>query len=173
MRFFDRDEAKAAWEWLEDKSAEVKSRPPVQPYRKLLLATDFSVYAEYAAERAGEMARLYDAQLEVLHIIEEIISYYDDYDPVIADIPLRNDLLEEQAYERMHKFVERTGLGKDVRLELQWGNPKWSILSRAREQEVDLIVMGSHGHRGIERLLGSVSDGVLHKAHCDVLIVKS
>jgi len=152
MRYFDREEAKAAWDWLEDRTQEKQARHSVQPYRKLLLATDFSLFSEYAAQRAGEIARLYDAQLEVLHIIEEIIFNYADYDPVIPDIPLRDDVLEEQAHERMRKFVDCAGLGQDVRLELQWGNPKWSILSRALEQEVDLIVMGSHGHRGVERL---------------------
>jgi len=52
------------------------------------------------------------------------------------------------------------------------GQSKRSIISWAQERNIDLIVMGSHGRHGVERLLGSVSNAVLHKATCDVLIVK-
>ncbi len=172
MRYFGKDEEEAAWDWLEEKPQQIQAPTPVQPYRKLLLATDFSLYSEHAAQRASELAGQYGAQLHVLHVLEQMIFYYEYDDPILVD-PLHDELLEEKARERLRKYVERTGLGKDAEQEVQFGNPKWSIVSWAREKEVDLIVMGSHGHRGIERLLGSVSSSVLHKAHCDVLIVKS
>jgi len=172
MRFFGRDEAQAAWDWLEERPQQEQPLEPVQAYRKLLLATDFSPSSEHAAQRAIDLAGQYGAQLEVLHIVEELPYYADYYDPVIAEIPVRDEALEKQAHERMRRFAERTGLGKHAGQEVHWGNPKWSIVSRAREKGVDLIVMGSHGRHGIERLLGSVSNSVLHKASCDVLIVK-
>lgn len=173
IRFFSKDEAEAAWDWLKEKRQPGQAPEPVQAYRKLLFATDFSLHSERAAERAIEMARQYGAQLEVLHVVEDMAFYTELYDPVIADIPLRNESLQEQANDSMRKFVERTGLGKDAVLEVQWGNPKWSIVSRAREKAVDLIVVGSHGRHGIDHLLGSVSSSVLHHAPCDVLVVKS
>ena len=119
-----------------------------------------------------EGARRYGAQLEVLHIVEDAVFYTEWSDPVIADIPLRDESLIERAYDGIAKFAERTGLEKDVALEVQWGNPKWSIVSWAREKAADLIVVGSHGHHGIERLLGSVSSSILHQAPCDVLVVR-
>ena len=172
MRFFGKDEAGSAWDWLEGKPRQKQAPKPVQPYRKLLLATDFSLYSEYAALRAIELARQYGAQLEVLHIIEEINFYAEYYEPVIPD-PLLDESVKENAQDRMRSFAERTGLGNGAGLEVQWGTPKWSIVSWAREKGVDLIVMGSHGHHGIERLLGSVSNSVLHQSPCDVLIVRS
>ena len=173
MRFFRRDEAKAAWDWLEERPQKKQAPEPVQPYRYVLLATDFSPFSEQAAQRAIEMAAQYGAQLDVLNIVEERVFYNEWDDSLIADIPLRDESLKDYALDSMHKFVERTGLGKDARLEVQWGNPKRSIVSWAREKQVDLIVTGSHGHHGIERLLGSVSTSVLHHAPCDVLIVRS
>lgn len=173
IRFFPKQDAKKAWDWLEEVPEQKQPAKPLQPYRHILLATDFSTYSEQAAHRAIELSRQYGAQLEVLHIVEDRVFYTELYEPVIADIPLRDDTLKEQAEDSMQKFAERTGLPKDVRLQVQWGSPRWSIVSWAREKSADLIVMGSHGHHGIERLLGSVSSSVLHQSPCDVLIVRA
>jgi len=51
-------------------------------------------------------------------------------------------------------------------------NPGHGILRFAREQDIDLIVVGSHGRHGIDVLLGSTANAVLHRAHCDVLAVR-
>ena len=173
MRFFSRDEATVAWDWLEERPQQEQAPEPARAYTHLLLAVDFSSFSECAARRAVEMAGQYGAQLDVLHVVEELVFYNEWNDSVIADIPLRDESLKDAALDSMHKFAERTGLGKDTRLEVQWGNPKRSIVSWAREKGVDLIVTGSHGRHGIERLLGSVSTSVLHHAPCDVLIVRS
>jgi len=173
MRFFSKEEAKAAWDWLEEKPAEEEAAgQSLQPYRHILLATDFSSYAERAAQRAGELCRQYGTRLDVLHIVQDVAFYTNISQPVIADLPLREEAVRERAVDSLRKFAERTGLGKDAVLEVQWGNPKWSIVSWAREKDVDLIVMGSHGHHGIGNLLGSVSSSVLHQAPSDVLVVK-
>ncbi|MEE9491992.1 MAG: universal stress protein [Gammaproteobacteria bacterium] len=58
-------------------------------------------------------------------------------------------------------------------MEVQWGMPKSGIVSWAREHNTDLIIMGSHGRHGLERLLGSVSSSVLHQSPCDVLVVRT
>lgn len=172
MRFFDKDESDVAWEWIREKPLRNKAPEPVQAYQNILLPTDFSGHSERAAQRAQELSMQYDARLHVMHVVEDLIFYDEAYDPIIADMPLRDESLKQQAYDSTRKFAERTGLGKDIVLEVQWGNPKWSIVSWAREKKVDLIVMGSHGRHGIERLLGSVSNSVMHQAPCDVLMVK-
>ena len=172
MRFFDSSESETAWDWLREKPQDSKSSRPVQPYKNILLPTDFSVYSDIAAKRALQVADQYEAKLYVLHAVEDFTYYNETYDPVVASIPLPNDFLMVQAQEHMDKFCERNNLGKDVEFETQWGNPKRSIISWAHEKNSDLIVMGSHGRHGIEHLLGSVSNSVLHKAYCDVLIVK-
>lgn len=173
IRYFSKDDAKAAWDWLREAQEKQMPVKPVKPYRHILLATDFSAYSELAAQRAIELSRQYDARLEVLHIIEEVAIYTDLYDPVIADIPLQDEALKEQADSSMQKFIEKTGLPETISRHVEWGRPKWSIVSWARENEVDLVVLGSHGRHGLARLLGSVSSGVLHQSSCDVLVVKS
>lgn len=172
MRFFDSDDAGAGWDWLREKPQAGESSRPVQAYKNILLPTDFSVHSDIAAKRALQIAGKYDANLHVLHAVEDFTYYNEAYDPVIVNIPLPDDFLMVQANEHMQKFCERNGLDEDVEIKTQWGNPKRSIISWVRERKIDLIVMGSHGHHGIGRLLGSVSSAVLHKASCDVLIVK-
>lgn len=172
MRFFDSSESGVAWDWLREKPQASEYLKPIQSYKNILLSTDFSVYSDMAAKRALQIAGQHGANLYVLHAVEDLTYYNEAYDPVVAYIPLSDDFRMEQAQEHMQKFCERNNLGKDVEFETQWGNPKRSIISWAHEKKSDLIVMGSHGRHGIERLLGSVSTFVLHKASCDVLIVK-
>ncbi len=174
MHFFDNSEAEAAWDWLREEPASSKSAKPIQLYKNILLPTDFSTHSDLAAKRARQIAEQHGARLHVLHAIEEVLYYNEAYDPLIAEIPLpEDDTLMKQAIEHMKKFCERNKLENNTEIETQWGSPKWSIVSWANKKNIDLIIMGSHGRHGIERLLGSVSNSVLHKAHCDVLIVKS
>ena len=60
---------------------------------------------------------------------------------------------------------------QDVHSEILWGTPKTTILSYAEAQQVDLILMGSHGRRGLAKLIGSTTNGVINNARCDVLSV--
>ena len=174
MRFFDDSESESAWNWLRETSVVTEPEKPVQPYKNILLPTDFSSYSNVAATRALQLVEQTGAKLHVLHAIEKVMYYGEAYDPIIAEIsyPDDDDLLA-QAQAQMTSFCERNDLGKSAIIETRWGNPKWSVINWANENNIDLIVMGSHGQSGFERLLGSVSNSVLHKAHCDVLIVKS
>jgi len=172
MRIFDIAESDTAWDWLGEKPQTSKALKPIQPYQNILLPTDFSIFSDIAAKRALQIAGQYGANLCVLHTVEDVTYYNEAYDPIIAEIPQPNDLLMVQANEHMQKFCERNELGKDVEIKTEWGNPKRSIISWVQEKKSDLIVMGSHGRHGVERLLGSVSNAIVHKAPCDVLIVK-
>lgn len=174
MRFFENSESQAAWNWLREETSVSQSDEPLQPYKNILLPTDFSAHSDIAAKRALQIAEQTGAQLHVLHSIEEVMYYNEAYDPMVADIPLPDDdFLMTQAIEHMQKFCERNNLSKAAVIETQWGSPRWSIIAWANDKNTDLIVMGSHGRQGLGRLLGSVSNSVLHKAHCDVLIVKA
>ena len=55
---------------------------------------------------------------------------------------------------------------------LLWGIPKQEIINVAEQQQVDLIVVGSHGRHGLALLLGSTANSILHTAKCDVLAVR-
>ena len=173
MKFFEQSETAAAWEWLRPKTATEQPLKPPQAYRNILLPTDFSSHSDIAAQRALQIMKQCDAKLYVVHAVEDFIYYDESYDPVMADLSVSDQLFMDLASEKMKKFCERNQLGSDVELITEWGNPKRSIISWAQTKDIDLIIMGSHGRHGVARLLGSVSTAILHKASCDVLIVKN
>ena len=170
MRFFRREDIDQAWDWLET-AAEPQAVKPVEPYRKILLATDFSPFARRAGLRAKELAERYGARLVVAHALEDPRIWTGEYDPLVIE-PAVNEEMEAEAMEKLRVFARDLMLPEDAGLEIVWGAPKWAILSLAREKAVDAIVVGTHGHGGLDRLLGSVSSNILHKAHCDVIVVK-
>ena len=91
-----------------------------------------------------------------------------DYGPVAAlDIDLE---LMEAAKGRMQRLIGELDAG-DLPSDVLFGSPKGVILSQAEALHGDLIVVGTHGHRGIARLLGSTANAISHNARCDVLTV--
>lgn len=142
------------------------------PYSNILVAIDFSPASRAVIGRAIEMAGDTDARLTLLHVYE----YFPPLD--IADTPLGSvswgvneqelvALHREQLQNLAAEFADPPMLNK-----LLTGNPKDEIVGYAREQEADLIVIGSHGRHGIGLLLGSTANAVLHHAPCDVLAVR-
>ncbi len=170
IRFFHKDESQKAWDWLEQEPEEMRLEQ-VEPYRKLMLATDFSSFSRRAGLRAKELAERYGARLVVVHALEEPVLYTGDYEPPVIDLAVEKNL-EARARENLNIFVRELDLPEDSSREVVWGSPKWALVSFAREKAVDAIVVGTHGHGGLDRLLGSVSSGILHKAECDVIVVK-
>jgi len=141
------------------------------PYQHLLLATDFSESATLAAHRAAQLARLYQARLTLLQVLEVPVMYDEFY---VGMAPMELDLertMQDTAQQRLHALAKELG---DVvsSTDLRFGRPKTEILAFAEEQQVDLIILGSHGSGGLAHLLGSTTDGVNHRAHCDVLSVR-
>ncbi|HHJ34884.1 MAG TPA: universal stress protein, partial [Gammaproteobacteria bacterium] len=96
----------------------------------------------------------------------------EDIDMVMGNPFQENDELFKLAQSRMKNFAKHVNFSDDVKLEVQWGHPKTTILAWAADNDTDLIIMGAHGHHGIERLLGSVSNSVAHQAPCDTLLVR-
>ncbi|NBC17185.1 MAG: universal stress protein [Bacteroidetes bacterium] len=134
---------------------------------RILFPTDFSDCAERAFNHAAHLAAFFGAELHVLHIIEE------------ASIPaerLQQDAPEQVAV-RMNQHLEdvRQQLNLDVEfVEAQVTHPSAAegVLTYAERQQVDLIVMGTHGRRGMRRLLlGSVAEEVVRIAPCPVCTV--
>ena len=142
------------------------------PYTNILAAIDFSPASRTVIARAIELTQHYDARLTLVHVYE----YFPPLD--IADTPLGSvswgvneqelvELHREQLQTLAAEFADPPVLNK-----LLTGNPKDEIVGYARDQEVDLIVIGSHGRHGIGLLLGSTANAVLHHAPCDVLAVR-
>jgi nucleotide-binding universal stress UspA family protein len=158
-----------------------RAKPSIQ---HILTALDFSSPSLDALEYAIQVARQFSARMTLLHVLEPM--YYE------GEVGLRSmDLLgsaevsrqsAEQRwqqwvhwraqFERLTELVESIGIPASSIV--GGGVPANSIVKCAKEQGCDLIIMGTHGRRGLSRLrFGSVAEGVLRESACPVLTVKS
>jgi universal stress protein A len=140
-------------------------------YKHILLAADFSDYNTEIANKAKELAKSNQAQLSIVHVVDNLPITDATYGPII---PYDGDLTEQlmnAAKERLAKIASGMNIAENKQY-LEIGSPKLEIVRIADENDVDLIVVGSHGRHGFALLLGSTANGVLHQAHCDVLAVR-
>ncbi len=177
IRYFSVAEKQQAMDWLQENKemkTEEETTPdePTVPYKHILLATDFSPHARYAGRRAKEMAEKYQARLSLVHVFDDFILYDDFYEPVAAERFELQKTLQDSAQNQLTTLAEELDINAPGSVHLLTGSPKATILSFAGEHDIDLIVVGSHGRRGIERLLGSVASGIVNSAPCDVLTVR-
>lgn len=142
----------------------------------ILIATDGSETALKAAAFGGDLARALDARISVLFVQQDEVIISDAWGAGSAmSIEQVRESLEQQARDKMlPASVDAAGpLDQDALTFLEWGRPAKEICRFASEQEVDLIVIGSHGRSGVsEALLGSVSHAVANQAPCPVTIVR-
>jgi len=79
--------------------------------------------------------------------------------------------LDKAAREQLSKYGDEYGVAKTSQI-VAIGRPESEIHRLAKEHDVDLIIVGSHGRKGLQLLLGSTANGVLHGTECDVLAVR-
>lgn len=136
-------------------------------YDEILLPTDGSAGVERAIEEAVGIAAATGARLHVLYVIEPL--YWSE---VNAERLL--DALEEEGERAAEAVAERAeAAGVAVATGIRRGYPSEAILEYADEEGIDLIVMGTHGRRGLSRmLLGSTTERVVRAAEVPVLTVR-
>jgi nucleotide-binding universal stress UspA family protein len=142
---------------------------------KILLAIDDSKFSEAAVEAVIRQATPQETEVRVLHVIEPIPIYPDGqawgYGPEASQV------LDDQRKEA-EELVARAGQtlrekNFKVMTAIEEGNPKVVIIDSAAEWHADLIVVGSHGRKGLDRFfIGSVSEAVARHAICSVQIVR-
>ncbi|KPK59219.1 MAG: hypothetical protein AMS21_10110 [Gemmatimonas sp. SG8_38_2] len=141
---------------------------------RVLYPTDFSKCASHALPQAFNMAKEYRAELHLLHAL---VLYEGDPGNAAHRLPDMEELygvLEENAEIQMRSAVEEHGgEGFSVRsAQVRSVSAPGAILDYANENDIDLVVMGTHGRRGLRRLLlGSVAEEVVRLAPCPVLTV--
>jgi universal stress protein A len=139
-------------------------------YQHLLLAVDFAPDSEQVVQRARDLARLHEARLSLVHVTEYVPVDMANELVLPQEVELDREL-NELATQRLAELGERIGVVAADQHVLQ-GNTRGEIQHLAEEIRADLIVLGSHGRQGLQRLLGSTADAVLHGAPCDVLAVR-
>jgi nucleotide-binding universal stress UspA family protein len=141
--------------------------------KKLLVPTDFSESARHALTYGISFAREYEAELTLLHVVENLtVGYASDLFPV----PMAEVFQEISGYAK----TELSKLGAEAREKnvavverVVQGKPSAEIIRFAREAEADMIVLGTHGKGMLDQaLFGSTTERVVRRAPCPVLTVR-
>lgn len=140
-------------------------------YQHILLAVDLSSDSQQVALKAQQLAELTQAKLSVIHVLELMPIIDASYDAVSPFTEELNQILMSTAEKNLTLLISELKLNLHQQY-LEQGDARDEIIRVADENQVDLIVLGSHGRRGLALLLGSTANAVLHHAHCDVLAVR-
>ncbi len=145
---------------------------PMIEINRILCPTDFSEFSSRALDHALVLARWYHSEISVVHVLPQVLMH-PEYFPYLQEPILPDPGVRKQAMEELERFVSRThDSGVTAEICLKEGEAVESILALTAEPAVDLLVMGTHGRRGFERLvLGSVAEKVLRQATCPVLTI--
>lgn len=142
-------------------------------YQQILFAADFSEDALRIGERARDIARKCGAKLSLIHVVEDMnISLGGGYEllPVLPDLP--DEALLQEARNALGNLAQRLDITDAGLWVVNALSTKEGIIGAAKDHNIDLIVVGSHGRHGLALLLGSTANAVLHGAPCDVLAVR-
>jgi nucleotide-binding universal stress UspA family protein len=141
---------------------------------KILLPTDFSAPSQNAARYAASFAEAYRAQVYLLHVIEGPTPLMMSEEAGLwEENPLHREIERGVAEEMKGALSQNSGKGLEVVPLTRHGRPFEEIVGTAREMDVDLIIMGTHGRSGLSHiLLGSTAERVVRNAPCPVLTVR-
>lgn len=142
--------------------------------QKILVPTDFSEFSKHSIRYACEFAQRFQAELHLLNVVEDIY-------PIIPEpgtpAPMSGEYLAglKESSERMMDSFPLPDRGNDLSVvrEVISGTPFLEIIRYAKSEEIDMIVIGTHGRSGlIHALMGSVAEKVVRKSPCPVLTVR-
>lgn len=140
--------------------------------KKILCAVDLQDKINPAVEYAKMFAEATDASIVLIYIISSRSTYENLQIPVEEIVKgMRN--IWGRSREEMDAFAKAHFPGKDVQTLVYEGRPAEKIVETAKELGVDMIVMGTHGREGLDRLFfGSVANEVVRTAECPVLTIR-
>jgi universal stress protein A len=138
-------------------------------YRHILLGLDLSAESRQVVERAIALRDAFGSQLSVIHVIEPLSFAYG------GDIPMDFSGIQEEIHKQARSHLDALCDPLNIpasHRHLVVGRPETEIHHVAEEIGADLVVVGSHGRHGLQLLMGSTANGVLHGAKCDVLAIR-
>ncbi|MDR2212639.1 MAG: universal stress protein [Pseudomonadales bacterium] len=139
-------------------------------YKKILVAVDLSDESVYVLDKARELGRFYQAELNLCYVAEPAaVGMAVEVSSI--DIEGLNEEARNSAREALTKIGADLGIPAE-RQHCLTGSPAREIRELAKTLGSDLVLMGGHGKRGLELLLGSTSSGVSRGIGCDLLIVR-
>lgn len=137
-------------------------------YKKILICTDYSDASIKSFDKALPIARGFDSEIHVCHVVAPVASIpvHGYYYPM--NIDLEKEAMQE-AEEKMNTLLENKEIPKD-NVHVFFSDPKEGIVAIAKELNIDLVMIAGHHHSFIG-MLGSTANYVANKIHCDVLII--
>ena len=141
--------------------------------KKILVPIDFSDYSKSALKYAVNFAKSFNADMTLIYVVEPIV-YPPDFSMGQIAIPTVSTEWDERAREELYKLA-KTQIPADVKVKtiIKTGKPFVEIIETATEENIDLIIIATHGHSGVEHILfGSTAEKVVRKAPCPVLTLR-
>lgn len=141
--------------------------------KNLLAPTDFSEFSEVAVRYAKEFATAFNATLHLIHVLEDPTPLARSASSYAMLPDIRHEMLSD-ANEQLNQLLTSD---EDNQITTEkvaiWGEPFVEIIRYAREQDIDIIVLGTHGRGAVAHsIMGSVAERLVRKAPCPVLTVR-
>lgn len=142
--------------------------------KRILVPTDFSKHSLNALTYAAAFAEKFGAELTLLHVVQDLALFIPDAVTVAPPIVPPVEQFLTAARTALDRAIQESHL-QNLKIvpEVREGTPFYEIIQFAKDGNMDLIVMGTHGHSGLVHvLLGSTAEKVVRKAPCPVLTVR-
>ena len=139
-------------------------------YTKILVAVDLTDDSAIVLDKARKLAKLYDAELSLVHVMEPIAV---GMAVEVSSVDIES--LHEEAAKYARETVQEMGTNIGIpesRLHNLIGQPAREIKDLAKKLASDMVSVGGHGKHGFDLLLGSTSSSIAHGISCDLLIVR-
>lgn len=141
--------------------------------KKILVPIDFSDYSKNALKYAVNFAKIFNAEMFLIYVVEPVI-YPPDFSMGQIAIPSATLEMDERAKEELTKLAQQE-IPAEIKRQviIKTGKPFVEIIETASEDDIDLIIIATHGHSGVEHILfGSTAEKVVRKAPCPVLTIR-
>lgn len=161
-----------AWEWLKNIMVSVLANgvPRMTMYKNVLIAVELDPDCDKKIiKKAQEVVQTFKSKLILVHAVEQLLSYGAAYG-VSVGVDIEEELMKE-AKKSLTKIGKELNVPAEQQI-VRTGPAKFIILDECEKNKIDLIIVGSHGRHGIQLILGSTANAVLHQAKCDVLAVR-
>lgn len=142
---------------------------------KILVPTDFSDNAKAAIQHGCELSRQFGAELHLLHVVSDSIGVYSVEMEMVGASSFAYNVVEAEK-QAVQQLAELPGeVGRDCRIvrATEVGIPGIDVTRYAKEKNIDLIVVSTHGYTGLAHfLMGSIAESIVRHAPCPVLTVR-
>ncbi len=142
--------------------------------KKILYATDFSDLSAWAFQYAVYLAEKCSAELHCIHVVDDSYQYWLTFDVATVPVGPPVEELTAAADKQLGTFLaDKIPESVPVVCSVLHGRPFVAIIAYSRENDIDLIVLGTHGWSALRQaLMGSVADKVVRKSPCPVLTIR-